>query len=141
LLGKYYRNANWAGPTADVEVDREINFDWSRTLPLPAPFSVEWTGSILIPEGGTYTFGLVADDGATLTIDGQIVVDASHNLLQKRTGTINLPPGLHPIQVRYFNTLFGGSIRLSWMQTGRPEQIVPAEVLIPPQSSTPSPRR
>ena len=141
LLGKYYRNANWAGPTADVEVDREINFDWSRTLPLPAPFSVEWTGNILIPEGGTYTFGLVADDGATLTIDGQTVVDASHNLLQKRTGTINLPPGLHPIQVRYFNTLFGGSIRLSWMQTGRAEQIVPAEVLIPPQSSTPSPRR
>jgi hypothetical protein len=141
LLGKYYRNANWAGTPADVEVDREINFDWSKTLPLPAPFSVDWSGGILLPEGGTYTFGLVADDGAILTIDGQTVIDASHDFLQKRTRTINLPGGLHPIQVRYFNTLFGGSIHLSWMQTGRPEQIVPAEVLIPPRSATPSPRR
>ena len=141
LLGKYYRNEKWTGPPADVEVDREINFDWSKTLPLPPPFSVEWTGNILIEQPGSYTFGLIADDGAVLMIDDRVVVDVSHLLLQKGTGTINLSAGLHPIQVRYFNVLFGGLVRLSWMQIGRPEQIVPAEILIPPPSAAPTPGR
>jgi len=141
LLGKYYRNANWSGPPADVEVDREINFDWSKTLPLQPPFSVEWTGNILIEQEGSYTFGLIADDGALIKIDNQVVVDAMHSLLQKRTGTINLSAGLHSIDVRYFNALFGGSIRLSWTLTGRPEQIVPANVLIPPPSTSTSSQR
>ena len=110
-------------------------------MPLPPPFSVEWTGNILIEQPGSYTFGLIADDGAILMIDGRVVVDVNHLLLQKGTGTINLSAGLHPIQVRYFNVLFGGLVRLSWMQTGRPEQIVPAEILIPPPSAAPTPGR
>jgi len=132
LLAKYYRTADWSGPPADVEVDPEINFDWSKSLPLPPPFSVEWTGSIAIDQQDNYAFGLIADDGALLEIDHRVVVDVTHALLQKRTGMIKLSSGLHPIRVRYFNLLFGGSVRLSWIVTGRPEQIVPAEVLIPP---------
>ena len=140
LLGKYYRNEKWTGPPVDVEVDREINFDWSKTLPLPPPFSVDWTGKLLIDQPGNYTFALMADDGAELIIDGRVVIDVLHVLLQKRTGTVNLAAGSHSIQVRYFNALFGGSVRLWWTQTGHPEQIVPAQVLIPP-SPTPAPRR
>ena len=142
LLAKYYRSANWSGPTADVEIDPEINFDWSRTLPLPPPFSVEWTGSIVIDRQDNYAFGLIADDGALLEIDHNVVVDVSNGpILSKKTSTISLSPGLHPIRVRYFNILFGGSVRLSWIATGRPEQIVPTEVLVPPAPSpTPSMR-
>jgi len=140
LLGKYYRNVNWSGEPVDVEVDKQIDFDWSKSLPLPPPFSVDWTGQILIEQPGNYTFGLIADDGAVLMIDGRVVVDVLHVLLQKRTGTVNLAAGSHSIQVRYFNALFGGSVRLWWTQTGYPEQIVPAQVLIPP-SPTPAPRR
>jgi PA14 domain len=139
LLAKYYRNANWTGSPADVEIDREVDFDWSKSMPLPPPFSIEWTGSIAIDQTGAYTFGLIADDGALLEIDGKAVVDVTHILLQKRTGEIYLSTGMHPIRVRYFNLLFGGSVRLSWTVTGRPEQIVPAEVLVPPAPS-PSPR-
>jgi hypothetical protein len=131
LLGKYYRNLNWSGPPVDTEVDSDINFDWSKTLPLPPPFSVEWTGNILISEAGEYTFSLVADDGALLEIDGRMIVDARHALLQKRSGVIHLNAGLHSIRVRYFNVLFGGSVRLTWVLRGRPEQVIPTEVLVP----------
>ncbi|KAF5409454.1 MAG: PA14 domain protein [Candidatus Udaeobacter sp.] len=131
LLGKYYRNANWSGSAIDAQVDPEINFDWAKTLPLPPPFSVEWTGNILISEAGEYTFSLVADDGALLEIDGRVIVDASHALLQKRSGVIHLNAGLHSIRVRYFNVLFGGSVRLTWVLRGRPEQVIPTEVLVP----------
>lgn len=137
LLANYYRNATWSGPPIDVQVDPQIDFDWSKSLPLPPPFSVEWTGSIAIDQLDEYVFGLIADDGALLEIDGKVVVDVTHVLLQKRTGAINLTAGLHSIRVRYFNLLFGGSVRLSWTVRGRPEQIVPTEVLIPAQSPTP----
>jgi hypothetical protein len=139
LLAKYYRTATWSEPPAEVEVDAAVDFDWSKSLPLPPPFSVEWTGSIAIDRPDIYTFGLVADDGALLQIDGKVVVDVMHVLLQKRTGAIKLAAGLHPIRVRYFNSLFGGSVHLSWTVTGRPEQIVPPDVLIP--ASSPSPAR
>ena len=138
LLAQYYRNASWSGPPADVQVDPEINFDWSKSLPFPPPFSVEWTGSIAIDQPDKYVFGLVADDGALLEIDGKVVVDVTHVLLQKRTGAINLAAGLHSIRVRYFNSLFGGSVRLSWIVRGRPEQTVPTELLIPASSPTPA---
>jgi hypothetical protein len=131
LLGKYFRNANWHGEPVDVQIDPMVDFDWSKSFPLPPPFSVEWTGNIMIENAGDYVFALVADDGALLEIDGRIVVDVTHALLQKRTGTIHLSRGLHPIRVRYLNVLFGGSVKLSWTETGRPEQIVPTEVLIP----------
>ena len=92
---------------------------------------MEWTGNILISEAGEYTFSLVADDGALLEIDGRVIVDASHALLQKRSGVIHLNAGLHSIRVRYFNVLFGGSVRLTWVLRGRPEQVIPTEVLVP----------
>jgi PA14 domain len=140
LLGKYYRNANWNGRPADVTVDEEIDFDWTRSLPLPPPFSIEWTGSIAIERQGNYQFGLIADDGALLDIDGMSVVDASKGpILQKRMGKIALSPGLHSIRVRYFNVLFGGLAKLSWAAPGGSEEIVPAEVLIPPATPTPAP--
>jgi hypothetical protein len=140
LLGKYYRNGDWRGEPVDIQIDPVVDFDWSKSLPLPPPFSVEWTGNIMIENPGDYIFALVADDGALLEIDGRIVVDVTRVLLQKRTGTIHLSPGLHPIRVRYFNVLFGGSVKLSWTETGRPEQTVPTEVLVPPCPS-PSPHR
>jgi hypothetical protein len=132
LLGKYYRNINWSGEPVDVQVDPSVNFDWSKSWPLPAPFSVEWTGQIRIDPGGDYIFALVADDGAILEIDRRVVVDVSQGaLLLEKEGAIHLSPGLHPIRVRYLNKLFGGSVKLSWSLTGRPKEIVPSQVLVP----------
>jgi hypothetical protein len=132
LLGKYFRNANWSGEPVDVQVDPLISFDWSKSWPLPAPFSVEWTGNIAVEQSGNYTFALIADDGAFVEIDRKIVVDVRQGpLLQEKNGIINLSSGLHPIRVRYFNTLFGGSVKLYWSLIGRPKEIVPSEVLLP----------
>jgi hypothetical protein len=138
LLGKYFRNQNWSGQPNDVQVDPNLNFDWSQSWPLPPPFSAEWNGSINIEKAGEYTFSLIADDGALLEIDGRQLVDASHALLQRQSGTIHLGEGSHAIRVRYFNVLFGGSIKLFWTTPDRPEQIIPSDVLLPPPP-TPSP--
>ena len=131
LRGKYFRNAKWEGEPVDVQVDQTIDFDWSKSMPYPPPFSVDWTGNILIEQSGNYQFALISDDGSLLEIDGRTVVDATSVLLQKQTGAIQLASGVHAIHVKYFNTLFGGSVRLFWTPPARPEQIVPAEVLRP----------
>lgn len=134
LRGKYYRSVNWEGEPAEVRVDPTVDFDWSMTVPFPAPFSVDWTGNILIRQPGDYQFGLISDDGSLLEIDGRLIVDATTVLLQKKSGQITLSPGLHPIHVRYFNTILGGSVRLFWTPPGGPEQIVPTAALRPANS-------
>jgi hypothetical protein len=113
-------------------VDAEVNFDWTRSLPLPPPFSIDWMGQITIKQNGTYEFALVADDGALLEIDGRVVVDDSKGpILQRKSGSIELSSGRHSIRVRYFNALFGGLIKLWWTAPGQSEEIVPREVLVP----------
>lgn len=131
LLGKYYRNAKWSGVPVDVQVDPVIDFDWSKSTPLPPPFSIEWTGKLLVEQPGEYVFSLIADDGAMLEIDGRQVISGEPAFLQEKSGNLELKAGLHPIRVRYFNTLFGGSIRLWWELTSRPKQIIPSEALVP----------
>src|SRR5207237_7401640 len=128
---KYYRKAKWEGEPVDVQVDQTIDFDCAKRPPYPAPFSADWTGNVLIEQPGNYQFALISDDGSLLEIDGRTVVDATSVLLQKQNGAIDLTAGPHSIHVKYFNTLFGGSVRLFWTQPARPEQIVPAEVLRP----------
>jgi hypothetical protein len=136
LLGKYYQNGTYTGTPADVEVDGEINFDWTKSLPMQPPFSVEWTGSIAIERPNNYVFGLVADDGAVLEIDEKVVVDVSKGpILQKQMGSINLSPGLHSVRLKYFNLMFGGLVRWSWIGPAHVEEIVPSEILIPPSQS------
>ena len=138
LLGKYYRNANCSGTPAETTVDSEINFDWTKSLPMQPPFSIEWTGQIAIDRPNDYQFGLIADDGAVLEIDGHTVVDAGQGaILQKKMGTTHLEPGLHAIRVKYFNPMFGGLVKFSWIGPSQVEEIVPSEVLIPPAAPKP----
>lgn len=133
LLGKYYRNAKWRGAPVDIQIDPAIDFDWAKHMPIPPPFSVEWTGKLLIEQSGEYRFSLIADDGAMLEIDGREVIAGEPAFLEEKSGTLQLEPGFHPICVRYFNTMFGGSVRLWWTRTSRPKQIIPNEALVPDQ--------
>src|SRR5437588_4251412 len=86
LRGKYFRNAKWEGEPVDVQVDQTIDFDWSKSLPYPAPFSADWTGNILIEQSGNYQFALNSDDGSLVAIDCRTVADATSVLLHRQSG-------------------------------------------------------
>ena len=66
-------------------------------------FAIDYKGSMFIPRGGTYTFALISDDGARLIIDGKTIIDNDgiHPPTRKE-GSITLKPGLHTIEVQYF---------------------------------------
>ena len=66
---------------ADLQrVDSAVNFNWGEDS---APgsgidhdhFLARWTGFISVPATGEYKFGFSRDDGARLTIDGNVVYD------------------------------------------------------------------
>jgi hypothetical protein len=66
-------------------------------------FAIDYTGKFWINDPGMYTFSLLADDGAKLYIDDQVVVDNDgvHGP-QEKTGPVDLAGGLHRIRVSYF---------------------------------------
>src|SRR5690606_3315908 len=78
LTATYYDNLDFTGPSI-TRIDPAINFNWGYGSPAPsiAPdtFSVRWTGQLVAPETGQYTFHLTADDGVRLWIDGQLIID------------------------------------------------------------------
>lgn len=66
-------------------------------------FAIDYTGRFWITDPGRYTFALLSDDGAKLSIDDQLVVDNDgvHAPLEK-TGAIELAAGIHRMRVSYF---------------------------------------
>jgi len=94
------------------------NFNLGTTFADPygnQNFALIFTGKFNAPtSAGTslYTFNTTSDDGSVLFIDGQMVV--SNNFYQgpvTRSGSITLSPGLHDIEIAYYQG--GGGYALS----------------------------
>ena len=82
-----------------------------------------WYGDITIPGTGTnpvpINFATTSDDGSMLYIDGAAVV-ANNNYQgpAQATGLVNLTPGLHTIDIEYYNGGGGASMDAQWDPTG-----------------------
>ncbi len=82
-----------------------------------------WYGDIMIPGTGTtpvpINFATTSDDGSMLYIDGNAVVN--NNNFQgatQATGIANLTPGLHTIDVEYYQGGGGATMDVQWDPTG-----------------------
>ncbi|MBA2448320.1 MAG: hypothetical protein H0V51_09875, partial [Chloroflexi bacterium] len=71
------------------------------------PFAARWTGQVWAPNGGRYRFALEANGQATLTVPGLVgprgepPAVTSGQRVQEVLAHVELPAGLHPIEVRY----------------------------------------
>src|SRR5262249_27015864 len=101
---KFYPNRDWTSRPAVVHVERQINLDFMTVASASLPqqdFSVEWSGWLRIDRDGPYAFELRSDDGSTLELDGQLVVDAGGVAFPTTRGaTIPMTHGLHLIRLR-----------------------------------------
>ncbi len=82
-----------------------------------------WYGNITIPGTGTVpvpiNFSTASDDGSMLYIDGNAVVFNDYNQgVTGRTGLANLTPGVHTIDVEYYQGDGGASLDVQWDPTG-----------------------
>ncbi|HMU46026.1 MAG TPA: alpha-L-fucosidase [Chitinophagaceae bacterium] len=93
-------------------------------------YGVVLQGFIQIPSTGMYSFYLSSDDGSTLYIDENKVIDNDglHGMIEKK-GVAPLAAGFHDIRVEFFEKTGGDDLKL-FIEGGKiKKQEVPAKML------------
>lgn len=120
---------NCGGITAGKQVRHGIVDQPGLALkPREENFGLVFTGFIQVPSSGLYRFFVDSDDGSTMSIHGNVVVDNDglHSATE-RSGAIALEQGLHPIEIRMFEAAGQDLLRVSWIAPGATRKIpVPA---------------
>ncbi|HEX8221736.1 MAG TPA: PA14 domain-containing protein [Chloroflexia bacterium] len=127
--------------------DGAVDNDWGNSYPDSVltvdNFSARWTGSIqTLPQGGTYTFYTVSDDGVRLWVDDQLIInDWTVHAATERSATIALQGGhTYNIKLEFFENVGGALVQMLWLPPGGQKQVVPVTQLFPvPASQAPSP--
>jgi hypothetical protein len=132
LKADFYKGMNFEKKIASG-ISRKIDFNDYGAISDKLPndtFTVRWTGFLLLPKDTLYTFMLVVNDGARLSIDDQLVIDAwkaSPGKDQHGEGKLFLPKGPHRISVDYFESNANEKIKLYWQYEGQGKQIIPSK--------------
>ena len=129
LLGAYYNGTNFDSFGFD-RIDPQVNFGWGGASP-GAPvgetnFTTMWTGQILAPQDGLYTFYTIVDDAAALWVNGQQLFGWSGS----NSNTITLQAGqMYDITLEYVQ--YGGTpdAYLDWSYPGQAQQVIPQSQL------------
>ncbi|WP_211324172.1 DUF7507 domain-containing protein [Echinicola strongylocentroti] len=93
-------------------------------------YSIRYKGFIRITTSDQYTFALESDDGSGLYINNTLVVDNDgvRGTTTKR-GNIYLSPGLYPIEIVYFESDGGETLRVRYSSTSFGEIDLPFATL------------
>ncbi len=79
----------------------------------PDTYGAILEGFIQIPRDGIYTFFLTSDDGSSLLIDQELVVDNDgYHSMSERGGQAALRRGWHPLEIRFFQGGGDADVRL-----------------------------
>lgn len=130
FLAEYFRNQGLSGQPAVVRVEPEINLfeDVSPAPGIPREhYSARWSGQLLAPASGEYTFTFAGDDGYRLFIDDRALIDEWNHPNGIKSATIRLEAGKsYVLRAEFFQD--GGDVRaqLSWRL---PDEVVYAAAL------------
>jgi parallel beta-helix repeat protein len=139
LRGEYFNNTHLTAPSVHVRTDAVIDFDWGFASPAPGTvntdyFSIRWTGEVLAPVSGQYTFTTINDDGLRMWVNGQPVISDwnGHAPVTNNSAPITLTGGQrYPIRVEYYDFSNGAVARLRWTYPGQAQQTIPKSQLFP----------
>jgi len=120
LKGEYFNNADFTSLQL-TRTDAAVNFDWSTGSPHASigadTFSVRWSGVLLVPETGTYTFSTLNSDGVRLYINGVPAINqfADQSTNWNDSTSITLTEGqLVDIQMDYYENTGSAVAKLKW---------------------------
>ncbi|HXI60328.1 MAG TPA: PA14 domain-containing protein, partial [Polyangia bacterium] len=124
LGAQYFANTTLTGPPVTTHVEA-VNFDWGYAPPeagLPSDnFSVRWTGTVIAPATGNYTFQTVSDDGVRLWLGDQLVIDhwTDHGEKTDTAAPIALGAGQRTdVKLEYYERTGRAVVRLRWRPPG-----------------------
>jgi hypothetical protein len=142
LLGRYYNDPSATSHFTTTPVltrtDATIDFSWGANAPGAGVqsnlFSVRWTGQVLAPITGNYTFVTSSDDGIRVWVNGQQVINnwTDHGTTTNTSAAISLTGGTkYDVVVEYYENAGGAVARLLWMYPGQAQQVIPVSQLFP----------
>jgi hypothetical protein len=132
-----YHNFPGASSSYYTIKDPVININFAF-LSYPDFCSAYWTGMLLPPYTGAYTFTVQSDSRARLTINSTVILDSITG--STNTGSTLLTGGLfYAVLLEYQNGGNNGFIRLLWASSKISQTIVPASALFSEVFSASSP--
>ncbi|MGH9890530.1 MAG: PA14 domain-containing protein, partial [bacterium] len=144
LAASYWPNLNLAGPpkchdTGVGHASGALSKNWGLAgpaclSPTVDNWSARYTGEIVLPESGTYTFRVYADGGARLWIDDLPIVDSwSDSTGFKPDGLVDNtePNSRHRIRLDYAETTLNAGLELHWISPSGSTGLVPGSNLSP----------
>ncbi len=95
-----------------------LDWIWGVNAPLMPPYSAEWSGSLLLPTTGIYTFTAQANADAlvSLQLDRRLVLDTSAGLAQQSD---RFAAGAYRIDLRFRSGESPGNVALLWQGPGQ----------------------
>jgi hypothetical protein len=137
LTGRYYNGINF-NTLVFTRIDPRVDFTWGSASPGPGVqidgFSIRWTGQVLAPVTGTYTFSTVSNDGVRLYLNGQLIINnwTVHGTTTNTSAGIALQAGVrYAITMEYFENSGYGVSRLLWAYPGQAQTVIPQSRLFP----------
>jgi len=121
---EYFDNPNLEGKPAVVRVDNEINI-LNDSSPAPGisgeSYSARWTGKLVAPMTGNYTFGFRGDDGFRVFVDGKLVINSwERSAARTVRGQVALEAGkTYDLRVEFFQDGGDCVAQLNWQIPGK----------------------
>jgi hypothetical protein len=140
----FFPNTDFSGTPTFSDIDETVNYDWGTESPSPNlpfdNFSVRWAGQIESPVDGAVTFSIVADGGARLWIDNEVVIDTlADNASTDTSRSYSLAAGQRVnVRMDFVETTGAAVAKLQWTYSGQQRSIIPKAFLYPDTSVTPS---
>jgi PA14 domain/Dolichyl-phosphate-mannose-protein mannosyltransferase len=135
LNATYFTDVNWSSTPALSRVESQPssnNFRRAWSDAVPEDFSVTWSGKLVILRGGTYTFSIDSDDGSSVYVDQQLLIDnPGRHETQRKSATIALSRGDHDLFIKYFQAGGPATLELSWASDGSPLTPIPSWAFVP----------
>lgn len=121
----YYNNAYMIGSAQEVTTHRgQLGLDWGTSAPgdLPPDFFSARFGTNTYFSAGTWRFSVLADDGVTVRVDGQKIIDTfeAGSPAQNLVADVVLSEGYHTVQIDYREALGAAYLYASWDVAGAP---------------------
>ena len=120
LKAEYYDNADFTNLKL-TRTDAQVNFDWGTGSPDASigvdTFSTRWSGLLLVPETGIYTFSTLNSDGVRLYVNGVAMLDkfGVQATNWNDSASIGLIQGqLIDLQMDYYENTGSAVAKLKW---------------------------
>ncbi|WP_051217101.1 PA14 domain-containing protein [Paenibacillus assamensis] len=138
LKGEYYSGKNFE-ELRMTRVDSKIDYYWEAASPNDGitndAFSVRWTGYVVPKSTELYNFYMLADDGARVWINNQLVLDRwADQSGEFVSSSVPLVKGQrYEIRIEYYENAGHATSKLLWSTPTISKEIVPQMNLYPPE--------